>query len=91
MCRYLTKKLVFWDRLFDYVAKLVINKQVYQIRSDIVAFIRDNQQEVGELSGIFLKKSQMTLHQYVTEVSKKGGRCDQLAICIMSRMYRIHI
>ena len=33
-----------------------MNKLAYQIRSDIVAFIIDNQQEVEELSGIFLKK-----------------------------------
>ena len=33
----------------------------------------------------------MTLYQNIPEVRKKGGRCDESAICIMSRMYRIHI
>ena len=79
------------DRLFHYVRKLLVNKQAYQIRLDIIAFIRDKKQEVEELSGIFLKKSQMTLCQYITEVTKKGGRCDQLGICIVSQMYIIHI
>ena len=63
----MTKKLilgtgffsVFGDRLFHYVGKLPVGKQAYQIRSDIVAFIRDNQQEVEELSGIFLKNPKL--------------------------------
>ena len=70
------KEVILGDKLFHYVGTLLVKKQVYQIRSDISVFIRDNQQEMEELSGIFLKKSQMTLCQYITEVTKKGGKYD---------------
>ena len=50
------KEVDLGDRLFHYVGKLLVKKQAYQIRSDIIAFIRDNQQEVEELNGNFLKK-----------------------------------
>ena len=42
-------------RLFHYVGKLMMNKQAYQIRLDIVAFIRDNQKKWKNCMGFSWK------------------------------------
>ena len=63
-----------------YVRKHV-NKQVYQVRSETVEFIRDNNNEVKTLVGIYIKKSQLTFDDYIKRVSTAGTNVDELMIC----------
>ena len=65
-----------------YVRKHV-NKQAYQVRSEIVEFIRDNDDEVKTLGGIYIKKLQLTFGDYIKRVSTAGTIVEEL-ICLSS-------
>ena len=74
------------DQLLLY-ARTYMNKQVYQVRSEIVEFIRDNDDEVKTLGGIYIKKLQLTFDDYIKRVSTAGTIVDKLMICLLSQMY----
>ena len=71
------------DQMFLYVGKHV-NKQVYQVKSEILEFIRDNGDEVKTLGGIYIKKSQLIFDDYIKRVSTAGMIVEEFMICLLS-------
>ena len=67
-----------------------MKKQVYYVRSEIAESIRDNGNKVKTLGGIYIKKSQLTFDDYIKRVSTAGTIVDELMICLLSQMYKIH-
>ena len=71
------------DQMLLYVRKYV-NKQVYQVRSEVVEFIRYKDDKVKTLGGIYIKKSQLAFDDYIKRVSTAGTIVDELTICLLS-------
>ena len=78
------------DCLLLYVRKYV-NKQVYQVWSEIVEFMKNHDKEVCLLSGIYVKKSQLSWNDYVISVSTAGSIVNKFMICMLSHRYKFHV
>ena len=77
------------DHLIHYIRKYV-NKQVYQVQSEIVEYMKNHNKAVHLLGGSYVKKSQLSWNDYVKRVCTADSIVEEFMICMLSHMYEFY-
>ena len=78
------------DQMYEYIGQLV-GKSSSEVRSDLVQFIFNNMREAAMFAGDYFSRIGLTQGEYILCVACSKNRADELAICLIAQIYKLHL